>query len=40
VQHLREINLLKLNPRLKHFFNEPPELFNQKIEAIFKMSIS
>jgi CHAD domain-containing protein len=40
VQHLREINLLKLNLRLKHFFNEPPELFNQKIEAIFKMPIS
>ena len=40
VQHLREINLLKLNPRLKHFFSEPPEVFNLKLEAIFKVPVS
>jgi CHAD domain-containing protein len=37
VQHLREINLLKLHPRLKQFFNEPPEFFIQRMETIFKI---
>jgi CHAD domain-containing protein len=40
VQHIREINLLKLHPRLKHFFNEPPEVFNFKLEGIFKVPVS
>lgn len=38
VEHQRELNLLKLMPRLKQFFNEPPELFNQKMEKIFRIS--
>jgi hypothetical protein len=38
VEHQRELNLLKLMPRLKQFFNEPPELFNQKMEKIFRLS--
>jgi len=38
VQHLREINLLKLNPRLKQFFNDPPSFFTQKMEQFFKVS--
>lgn len=37
VQHLREINMLKLHPRLKQFFNEPPEFFIEKMETIFKI---
>lgn len=39
VRHLREINRLKLFPRLKQFFNEPPEIFNQKLETFFKVSV-
>jgi CHAD domain-containing protein len=38
VQHLREINLLKLNPRLKQFFIDPPSFFTQKMEQFFKIS--
>jgi CHAD domain-containing protein len=38
VEHLREINLLKLNPRLKQFFNDPPSFFTQKMEQFFKVS--
>jgi len=38
VQHLRDINLLKLNPRLKQFFNDPPSFFTQKMEQFFKVS--
>ncbi|GAB1450676.1 hypothetical protein MASR2M47_07320 [Draconibacterium sp.] len=38
VEHLREINLLKLNPRLKQLFNEPPSFFTQKMEQFFKVS--
>jgi CHAD domain-containing protein len=38
VQHLREINLLKLNPRLKQFFIDPPSFFTQKMEQFFKVS--
>lgn len=37
VQHLRELNLLKLIPRLKHFFNETPEDFTLKMEKLFKV---
>jgi CHAD domain-containing protein len=36
VEHLRELNRIKLLPQLKQFFNEPPEMFNQKMEKIFK----
>ncbi|MBK6284496.1 MAG: CHAD domain-containing protein [Draconibacterium sp.] len=38
VEHLREINLLKLNPRLKQFFTDPPSFFMQKMEQFFKVS--
>ena len=38
VEHLREINLLKLNPRLKQFFTDPPSFFTQKMEQFFKIS--
>lgn len=38
VEHLREINLIKLNPRLKQFFNDPPSFFTQKMEQFFKVS--
>ena len=37
IQHLREINLLKLEPRLKQFFKESPQEFNIKLEEIFKV---
>jgi CHAD domain-containing protein len=37
VEHLREINQLKLQPRLKQFFTPPPEEFNQKLERFFKL---
>lgn len=37
VQHLREINLLKLEPRLKQFFKETPQEFDIKMEKIFKV---
>lgn len=36
VQHLREINRIKLFPKLKHFFTDTPEVFMQKAETIFK----
>ncbi|WP_372950140.1 CHAD domain-containing protein [Mariniphaga sp.] len=35
-EHLRELNQLKLQPRLKQFFTAPPEEFNQKLERFFK----
>lgn len=37
VQHLREIIHTKLSGRLKLFFSEPPEMFNQKIRDILKI---
>lgn len=37
VEHQRELNQLKLIPRLKQFFNETPEDFNLKMEKIFKV---
>lgn len=37
VEHQRELNQIKLNPRLKQFFNETPEDFNVKMEKIFKV---
>lgn len=37
VEHQRDLNLVKLTPRLKQFFNETPELFNQKMQKIFKI---
>jgi CHAD domain-containing protein len=39
VEHQRELNLVKLNPRLKQFFNETPALFNQKMQKIFKLQL-
>ena len=36
-EHLRELNLLKLQPRLKQFFTAPPEEFDQKLERFFKL---
>lgn len=36
VEHQRELNLIKLTPRLKQFFNEKPELFHQKMQKIFR----
>jgi hypothetical protein len=36
VEHQRELNRIKLNPRLKQLFNEYPEDFNQKMKKIFK----
>lgn len=37
IEHLREINQLKLQPRLKQFFTAPPEEFDQKLERFFKL---
>ena len=39
VQHLRDLNRVKLFPRLKHFYSETPEIFNQKLKGIFKVSM-
>lgn len=39
IQHLREINRIKLFPRLKQFFNETPEAFNLKLLEIFKVPV-
>ena len=38
IEHQRELNQLKMNPRIKQFFNEYPEDFNQKMNKIFKVS--
>ena len=38
IEHQQELNRLKLMPWLKQFFNEPPEVFNQKMKKIFKVS--
>ncbi len=38
VQRLREINRKKMFPKLKQFFADSPEDFNQKIQTIFKVS--
>ncbi|HKI88687.1 MAG TPA: CHAD domain-containing protein [Draconibacterium sp.] len=38
-EHQRELNMLKLTPRLKQFFNETPEMFNQKMDKIFKIQL-
>ena len=37
VEHQQELNRLKLMPWLKQFFNEPPEVFNQKMKKVFKI---
>jgi len=39
VEHQRDLNQIKLSPRLKQFFNETPEEFNLKMEKIFKMQL-
>lgn len=36
-EHLRELNQLKLQLRLKQFFTAPPEEFDQKLERFFKL---
>ena len=38
IKRLREINRKKMFPKLKQFFTESPEIFNQKIKTIFKIS--
>ncbi|HSH20834.1 MAG TPA: CHAD domain-containing protein [Draconibacterium sp.] len=40
VNHLREVNHVKLFPRLKQFFIDNPEVYNKKLESIFKVSIT
>ncbi len=40
VQHLQEINRVKLSPKLKQFINESPVVFNQKLESIFKVTVA
>jgi hypothetical protein len=40
VQYLREMNRLKLFPKLKQFFSEQPEVFNLKLREIFKVTVS
>jgi hypothetical protein len=39
IQHLREINRIKLFPRLKQFYTETPEVFNLKLQGIFKVPV-
>lgn len=38
IQYLREMNRLKLFPKLKQFFVDAPEVFDQKIKGIFKFT--
>lgn len=40
VQYLREMNRLKLFPKLKQFFSEQPAIFNLKLREIFKVTVS
>lgn len=40
IQHLREINHIKLFPRLKQFFANPPEVFDKNLKTIFKVSLT
>lgn len=35
IEHLRELNQIKLNARLKSFFSEPSGAFNEKLELLF-----
>lgn len=37
IRHQQELNIVKLMPRLKQFFNETPELFERKLDKIFKV---
>lgn len=37
ILHHREINRIKLFPRMKQFFAESPEVFNHKLKIIFKV---
>jgi CHAD domain-containing protein len=39
IQHLREMNRLKLFPKLKQFFAETPEVFKLKTDTIFKIPV-
>ncbi len=38
IENLRELNQLKLQPRLKQFFSAPPLEFDQKLERFFKLN--
>lgn len=40
VNHLRELNMLRLVPKTKKFFQETPEAFRIKMEKIFKFELS
>lgn len=35
IEHLREVNIQKLDTRLNHLFSDPTEIFNQKISEVF-----
>jgi CHAD domain-containing protein len=37
VQHLQELNLLRLTPKIKQFFQDTPEVFKKRMEKIFKL---
>lgn len=39
VQHLREMNRMKLFPKLKQFFADSPEVFKLKTDTIFKIPV-
>lgn len=39
VENLRELNQLKLQPRLNQFFSAPPAEFTQKLERFFKVNL-
>lgn len=39
IQHLRELNRMKLFPKLKQFFADAPEVFKQKTDTIFKIPV-
>ncbi|MGE0019210.1 MAG: CHAD domain-containing protein [Draconibacterium sp.] len=39
IQHLRELNRIKLFPKLKQFFADAPEVFKQKTDSIFKIPV-
>ncbi len=38
IEHQRELNMLKLLPRLKQFFSESSEMFDQELQKIIKIT--
>ena len=40
IQHLRELNRMKLFPKLKQFFADAPEVFKLKTDTIFKIPVA